>query len=391
MFRIAEEARKSGFEVWTYSPFPHPRELNRKFIGNEYHFFYGTKLERYVSLVLGHIFGFNGLSMRRGTKKMIKDMKSKHIEIIHLHNLHNYCIYFPILIKYVKKYNIKVVWTLHDCWSFTGQCPYFTVSKCDKWRYGCNHCHSHHKYPQSYADCSKLMWKLKRFWFTSIKNMTIVTPSKWLADLVKLSFLKGYPIKVIYNGIDLNIFKSGSKEFLSKYNISPNKTILLGVAFDWGYRKGLDVFIELCRRLNPEQYQIVLVGTNDSVEAQLPDNIISIERTYSQVELVDIYSSSDVFVNPTREEVLGLVNIEANACGIPVITFRTGGSPECIDETSGIVVNCDDIDAMERAIVQIRTKKNFLEKDCVNRAKLFDMNDRFKEYVRLYEDIGENE
>ena len=215
-------------------------------------------------------------------------------------------------------------------------------------------------------------------------DLTIITPSQWLADQVKMSFLKDYPVKVINNGIDLSVFKPTESDFRDRYGFV-DKKIVLGVAFGWGHRKGLDVFIELSKRL-PEDYRIVLVGTDDNVDKQLPANIVSIHRTQNQTELAEIYTAADVFANPTREEVLGLVNIESLACGTPVVTFKTGGSPECIDETCGSVVPCDDVDAVEMEIRRICEEKPYSIEACLARAKSFDMNEKFKEYVDLYKD-----
>ena len=216
--------------------------------------------------------------------------------------------------------------------------------------------------------------------------MTIVTPSQWLADLVKESFLAEYPVKVIHNGIDLSVFQPTENDFREKYGLQ-NKKIILGVAFGWGERKGLDVFVELAKRLDCEQYQIVLVGTDDSVDKQLPTNIISIHRTQNQTELAKIYTAADLFVNPTREENYPTVNMESLACGTPVLTFRTGGSPEIIDETCGAVVACDDVNGLEKEILRIFEQVPFSEDDCLKRATRFDMQDRFKEYVSLYDTV----
>ena len=214
--------------------------------------------------------------------------------------------------------------------------------------------------------------------------MTIVTPSQWLADLVKKSFLKDYPVKVINNGIDLSVFKPTESDFRQKHGIG-DKYMLLGVADSWGARKGLDVFIELSNRLDAAKYQIVLVGTNEVVDKQLPDNIISVHRTQDQKELAGIYSAANLFVNPTREENYPTVNMESIACGTPVLTFRTGGSPEIPDETCGAVVDCDDIDALESEIIRITKEKPFSQEACLKRAEAFDKDKLFREYVDLYE------
>ena len=206
-----------------------------------------------------------------------------------------------------------------------------------------------------------------------------------MEDLVKASFLKDYPVKTIYNGIDLETFQERGSDFRTKNNLE-NKRIVLGVAFDWSYEKGLDVFVELAKRLD-ETYQVVLVGTNDTVDKALPDNILSIHRTKDRLELAQIYTAADVFANPTREEVLGLVNLEALACGTPVVTFATGGSPECVDASCGVVVAQNDVDAMEREIVRICTQRPYSKENCRERAMAFDKRACLAQYIHLYESL----
>ena len=305
-------------------------------------------------------------------------------DIIHLHNLHGSYINIPMLFSYIKKHRIPVVWTLHDCWAFTGHCPYFTLTNCDKWKEGCRHCPKIKSYPWPSMDLSSPMWKLKRKCFTGMENMTLVTPSKWLAGLVKQSFLKDYPVKVINNGIDLNIFRPTESSFRQDHGIAADEYMLLGVAFGWEERKGLDVFMDLAGRL-PEKYKIVLVGTNEETDKLLPENIISIHQTENQAQLAEIYSAADLFVNPTREENFPTVNMEALACGTPVITFNTGGSPEIIDDSCGAVVNCDDVDGLEKNIKNILDQSLFDSDACINRGKFFNQNNLFREYVQLYE------
>ena len=230
------------------------------------------------------------------------------------------------------------------------------------------------------------MWEHKKKWFTGIQNLTIVTPSRWLAEQVKQSFLKDYPVKVINNGIDLNLFTRTESEFRIRYGCT-NKKIVLGVAFGWGKSKGLDVFCALSKRL-PEDYQIVLVGTDDKLDAQLPGNVISIHRTQNQCELAEVYSAADVFINPTRGDTFPTVNIESLACGTPVVTFAVGGSPEILDESCGVVVPRDDVDALESAIRYVCEKNPFTQDACIARAKRFDKQDRFQDYIDLYEQIS---
>ena len=338
-----------------------------------------------IHKVLATITGYRGLFSLAPTLKLILKLRKFSPDVIHLHNLHGWYLNLPVLFGYIKKRNIRVIWTLHDCWSFTGQCPHFTMAKCDKWKTGCHHCKSYHNYPAAYRDSSRRMWKLKKKWFTGIRNLTIVTPSNWLADLVKQSYLKDYPVMIINNGIDLSVFKPSESNFRNKYAISMSKKILLGVSFGWGEKKGLDVFLELAKRLDNEKYQIVLVGTDETVDQQLSESIISIHRTQNQKELAEIYTVADLFVNPTREENYPTVNMESIACGTPVLTFRTGGSPEILDETCGSVVDCDDIDAMEKEIIRICENNPYSQEMCLQRAQAFDMHERFHEYIALYE------
>lgn len=336
-----------------------------------------------ISQRLGWITGLNSCFSIFATLKLISKIKRIQPDIIHLHNIHGGYINIKLLFNYLKKSDVNVVWTLHDCWSFTGGCPYFSLVKCYKWKQHCYKCPQLKVYPSSLIDNTYRMFSLKKKLFCGVKKMTIVTPSIWLAKLVKESYLSNYQIKVINNGINLNIFKPVKNQFKQKMKIF-DKKVLLGVSFDWGYRKGLDVMIELSEIIDNNEYQIVLVGTNEIIDKRLPNNIISIHRTNDQSELAEIYSSAYAFINPTREEVLGMVNIEANACGTPVITFNTGGSPECISKNSGIVT-------IEKTAQSIFNELRNIEKiesiDCVKFAKNFDMNEKFNDYVRIYCDI----
>lgn len=316
------------------------------------------------------------------TKAFLRKVKKYNPDLIHLHNLHDNYINIGLLFKFIKKNNIRVVWTLHDCWAFTGGCPHFTLAKCDKWRNGCENCPQYNVYIQKYADIVRHMWKFKKECFGGVKNLEIVTPSKWLAGLVRESFLSEYNLNVVYNGIDTSVFRPVESDFRKKYNCE-DKYIVLGVSFYWNNPKGLDVFIRLAGSLG-DKYKVVLVGTSDDIDDMLPDNVLSIHRTESQKALAEIYTASNVFVNPTREEVLGLVNIEANACGTPVVTFNTGGSPECINEKSGIVVPCDDYDAMEAAIKDVCENRRFNSADCIENATGFDMKKKYTEYIDIY-------
>lgn len=386
MMGIADVARAQGHEVMCASPIT---TTNRDAGEDCGYYRIGTFNSRRLNVALARITGFNGCFAWFETYKLLKKIDEFKPDIIHLHNLHDSYINLPMLFSYIKKHNVPTVWTLHDCWAFTGQCPHFTIVKCDKWKVGCHNCPQYKEYPASLYDNTKKMWQLKKKWFTGVKNMTIVTPSEWLAGLARESYLKQYPIEVINNGIDLNVFKPTHSNFRERYEIPAEKHIILGVSFAWGYRKGLDCFVEIAEKLG-EQYQIVLVGTDDEIDKNLPHNIISIHRTQNQKELAEVYSAADVFVMPTREENYPTVNMEAIACGTPVVTFRTGGSPEMLDDKTGIVVEANNIEATEKAIKDICEKKGCNDEDyIVAYSKKFNMQKRFTDYIELYATVLE--
>lgn len=341
----------------------------------------GHRFEKNIHRFLGIMTGFHGCFSLFGTCFLIRKIKKIKPDLIHIHNLHGDYIHIPIFFRYLKQSNIPIVWTLHDCWAFTGRCAHFTVSKCNQWKTGCHKCPSLANYQVSKIDVSKIFWRLKRKLYSEIKNLTIVTPSMWLNELVSLSILKKYECITIYNGVNLSRFSPTKSNFRRKYGISNKDTVILGVSSVWNYEKGLDVFVELSKKLG-ENYRIVLVGVDS--KKRLSDNIICVKRTNNQSELAQIYSASDVFVNPTREEVLGLVNIEALACGLPVITFDSGGSPECIDTMSGIVINVDDIDKLI-TLIKNREFVKYKKSDCIYRASQFDCKKQFEKYIDLYE------
>ena len=373
---ISELLTEKGFENYIFCSKGNGYHTSKEFSN----YFY-TKFQALKAKVFGN-YGFNSVIE---TKKIIAELDKIKPDIVHLHNIHGHDCNLAMLFKYFKKNNTKLIWTFHDCWAFTGYCPHFAMMKCDKWQTECHDC-IQRKYYSWFFDRSKQLFNRKKALLSGL-DLTIVTPSQWLADTVNQSFFKDCPVQVIYNGIDLDVFKETSSDTFRTKNNLGNKKIILGIAFAWDARKGLDVFLELDKRL-PDDYKIVLVGTNAETDKRLPESIISIHRTQNQRELAEIYSCADVFVNPTREEVLGLTNIEALACGTPVITFKTGGSPETIDHTSGSVVECDDIDALEREIIRICEDKPYSKENCIAKAQEFDKKERFREYINLYERVN---
>ena len=344
----------------------------------------GSNLDNYAHVFKTRVFDKHGFGSVNSTKKFIEEVKEYDPDIIHLHNIHGYYINIEILFNYLKEANKPVIWTLHDCWAFTGHCAYFDYVGCDKWKEGCNKCPQKQVYPTSnFLDNAKYNYEKKKELFTSVKNMTIVTPSKWLANLVKESFLGKYPVEVINNGIDLTVFKPTKSNFREKYNLQ-DKFIVLGVASVWEERKGLKYFIELSKELS-DDYKVVIVGVNEKQKKQLPENIIAITRTNNVKELVEIYTSADVFVNPTLEDNFPTTNLEAIACGTPVITFNTGGSAESIDNFIGIITKDKSVKSLITDIDYSRSKisTNGFEFLKIDKVK-YDKKIKFIEYINLY-------
>ena len=328
------------------------------------------------------IYGNYGFNSKLATKKMICEIEKFSPDFVILHNIHGHDCNLELLFNYFKKSNIKLYWVFHDCWAFTGYCTHFTMDKCNKWIDNCNNCVQRKKFSWFFDRSSELYCKKKEL-FSGL-NLTIITPSVWLRNLVTKSFFNNYEIKVINNGIDLNVFCPRPSDFRKKNGILKNQFMLLGVSLGWSIQKGIDVFIELANRLDVDKYKIVLVGTDDKLDRILPKNIISIHRTQNQQQLAEIYSAADLYVNPTREENFPTVNIESISCGTPVITFNTGGSPEIIDESCGKVVECDDIDGLESNIIDILNNNRYSTHACIKRASLFNKDDKFMEYIKIF-------
>lgn len=382
MLGILNTAADNGFH--TFPSYPSSRSNYKKKVDNE--ILISNRIERNLHLKLAYYTGNNGCFSRYGTKVYLKKIDQIKPDIIHLHNLHNCYINLKMLFEYIKIKNIPVVWTLHDCWAFTGQCPYYTMVKCDKWITGCHDCPQYKQYPASRIDRTKEMYELKKSWFTGVNNLTIVTPSEWLKNEVKKSFLKEYPVEVINNGIDLSIFKPTETVFRQKYNLA-DKIVLLGVANPWSERKGLNVFVELAKLLD-DMYKIVLIGLSEKQIKELPKNVLGLPKTSNPTELAGIYSSADIFLNPTFEDNFPTTNIEALACGTPIVTYNTGGSVEVIEKYAGFVIKNNSINELIEIIKLISKnyKENFIH-DRLLLAYKYMNTTNYEKYIKLYEKI----
>lgn len=341
---IAEKYEAEGYEVKiAYGRHSYVPEKYQKYAVQ-----IGTDKDVKLHALYTRITDRHGLASKKATRKFLEWAEEYNPDLVWLHNIHGYYINYEMLFSWIKKHpKMQVKWTLHDCWTFTGHCPYFDMAGCDRWKTQCYNCPAKKRYPASnILDNSSDNYRRKKKAFTGVENMKIITPSKWLANLVKESYLKCYPVEVIYNTVDTDTFKPTGSKFKESYNLT-GKKIILGVANVWDERKGFYDFLKLAKLL-PEDYAIVLVGLQEKQLKNLPHNIIGIMRTNGQKELAEIYTAADVFVNLTYEDTYPTVNLEARACGTPVITYRTGGSVESVEpdniiEVGDVVGLCEKI------------------------------------------------
>lgn len=342
----------------------------------------GNKTNRYLHFLEQRIRDNEGLCSRKETAALIEQIKKINPDIVQLHNLHDHYVNYKLLFEYLNKTGIKIVWTFHDCWAFTGHCMHFVTKKCERWRTGCHNCLMRGEYPKTLLDRSKRNYELKKRLFSSNPNLTIVTCSEWLGDYVKESFLKDKSIYVIHNGVNLETFRP----VFNKKSESDGFFRILAVSNVWNREKGLEDIIELRNALTND-YLITIVGLSAEQVMHLPEGINGIERTQDIQELVCLYSKSDVLVNPTYADTFPTVNLEALACGTPVITYKTGGSPEALDSHTGIVVKQGDVNALADSIRWLR-ENPISPIDCRQRAeRLFDREKCYLKYINLYNSL----
>ncbi len=324
-----------------------------------------------------------GFYSTAATKRFLEWMREYEPDIVHLHNIHGYYLNIELLFRYLKEQGLPVIWTLHDCWAMTGHCVHFDRVHCDKWKTGCHHCEQRKEYPTSlFCDRSAWNYQKKKALFTSLNNLTLVTPSEWLAGVVRESFLGKYPVEVISNGVDLEQFRQTDGDFRQRHGLE-GKRLIVGVASIWEKRKGLQDFIALSKLLN-EEWRIVLVGVSEQQKSLLPANIIGVTRTNSIHELAEIYTAADVYVNASVEETMGLTTAEALACGTPAVVYDATAVPEAVDDSCGIVVPCGDVQAVAEAVKRIDKSAAACRKRAEER---YDKEKQYMKYIALYHKI----
>ena len=345
------------------------------------HFQVSSLVGEYIHYAESLLLDRHGLGSRLATKRAVKIIQDIKPDVIQLHCVHGYYINYKYLFEYLNTTDIPVVWTFHDCWAFTGHCAHFMTAGCDKWKSsGCYDCSLLRSYPKALTDRSRKNFDLKKQLFSANKNLHIVAVSDWLASLVKASFLGNKDIRVINNGVDIERFRPCAEKSVSKFKI-------LGVASAWNKDKGLFDFYKLRNLMAADEYEMTLVGLSKEQVEQLPTGIKGVTRTKSVEDLAQLYSESNVFVNPTYADSFPTVNMEALSCGTPVITYKTGGSPEIIDSKTGIVVDQGSVLKLACAIHNMKDNP-MSSSECRNRAeRLYNSSERFLDYVVLYETL----
>ena len=337
------------------------------------------------------LFDRHGLASSHATRQLVRKIEEIRPDVVHIHNIHGYFLNYQILFDYLSKAGIPVVWTVHDCWLYTGHCYYYSFAGCDRWQTGCHHCPQKKEFPTSlFCDRSRRNFEDKKAAFTSmpLDRMTIVPVSEWIRNEMRHSFLSAYPFRVIHNGINTDIFNIYDDRQVRKTFGLGNRHILLGVASIWSREKGLDDFIRMAGMLNEDEV-VVLVGIKPEDRKRLPDNVVGIARTENIRQLAELYAAADVFVNPTWQDNYPTVNMEAIACGTPVVTYRTGGSVEVITSATGMIVEQGNLSELLKSIREIESKgKASYQEACRKYALLnFRKEDRYMEYLRLYEEL----
>lgn len=351
-------------------------------IEDEYHYKIINQFDSYCHNISSRLTDSQGMHSVRKTEAFVRYIENISPDIIHLHNLHGNYLDYRTLFNYLRNSDCRIVWTFHDCWPFTGHCAYFDMANCRKWMDGCNECPQRGAYPPSLIDRSERNYSLKLSHFKGFgKRMMLVGVSEWLSALLHKSFLKEYSIHTIHNGISLDNFRRKSIGF------NP-KPYVLGVAFPWDVRKGLKDFIRL-RELLDKNIDIILVGLTPGQIKALPAGIIGLTKTESVEELAELYSGASVLVNTTYEDNYPTVNLESIACGTPVITYNTGGSPESVRDGAGLVVEKGDVKAVAEEVAAILSgRHNYPSENLMYYAsENFDEDRCFKKYLALYNSL----
>lgn len=345
---------------------------------------FGLDIETYFHAFMTRLTGLTGCYSFFSTRRLLKFMEEFKPDVVHIHELHAYFVnLFPVT-DYLKKKNIKTVWTFHCEFMYTGKCGY--AYECEKWKTECGRCPKLRDYPSSMIfDFTKRMYRDKQKLFKDFNNLTIVSPSQWLADRIKQSFLSDKRINVIHNGIDIrNVFYPRQFDHLKvKHNIKDEK-IVLAVAPDlMSERKGGRHILDLAKRMKNENVKFILIGVED-LDKNFNDNVIALERIGNQQELAEYYSMANVFIICSLKETFSQTCAESLCCGTPVVGFESGAPETVFDKLYATFVPYCDLDSLQEAAQNILNGKN-ISNECANYGKdAFSKDKMYEEYMNLY-------
>lgn len=319
----------------------------------------GGNADVYPHALFSKVFDVEGTFSKSATRKFLTWAESYNPDVLWLHNIHDHYINTKLLFEWIKgRPEMTVKWTQHDCWAFTGGCFHFTEAGCNQWKTECQHCPENSR--KRFFTREKENFQNKKELFSNIKNMEIISVSHWLEERLNQSFLSQYPVTVMYNGIDENIFKPTPSDFRKKYGLE-DKFIVLGVASFWGKSKGLDDFCSLAEKLD-DRFAVVMVGLSQKQIKQLPPKITAIERTNDAVELASVYTAADLFFNASKEETFGMTTLEAVKCGTDVLVYENTACEEIARQYGGRVVSrgIDNVMSAIEDFYSVKKRKIFI-------------------------------
>lgn len=320
-----------------------------------------------LDVLLTRIDGRAGFHSWGITRRLLRKLDEIDPDVVHLHVLLGYYINVKMLFEWLASHRCEVVWTLHDCWAFTGHCIYFSYVRCDQWRTNgcaaCAVCPQKMTYPETYLGGDRsVRWSFeeKRRLFTMLppERMSLIAPSRWLADLVGQSFLAKYDIEVVHNAVDTSVFKPTPSDFREQYGIG-DRFMVLGVASKWSERKGLDVFIKLVQHLDITRFAVVVVGLSRGQLKQLHGDLIALPQIKSPEELSKVYTAADVLLNPSIEETFGMNIAEAKACGTPSMVVERTACAEVSDNKN--IILREDLSDLNERIIALAECRNIME------------------------------
>ena len=380
--RLAEEDGFESLAAWGRGPGPAERGVP------------GFRSETATGFLAHVAIGFAGLGgfgSRRATERLLAWLDQRRPDLLHLHNLHGFWVDVERLFDWIRRRDVPVVWTLHDAWPLTGHCAFFGEARCDRWKSGCGACPVHRRrYPYSVLrDRSAAAWSRKRAAFAGVRRLVLASPSRFLADVARESFLGPYPVEVVPNGVDLSVFRPDGPAPADAPE--PGRRVVLGAAGVWEARKGLRFFPALARSLGPDVL-VAVVGTTARDRAllrlggPLPANLLLLPRLADPAALAAWYRRADAFANPTLDDNFPTTNLEALACGTPVAVFDAGGAAEALAPGCGEAVPPGDAAALAAAVGRLlRADRPAVRAACRARAEgAFDGDACLRRYLAIY-------